>query len=75
MNDLAEKIAKLLKNASKDRDELLTKILSEGRILRDLMSKPLSIYFCAYRTEDYLDDGEDYLTFSGTQENNPLLNN
>jgi hypothetical protein len=58
-------LANLLKNASNDRDEILSRLLNEGKTLRRLIGLPLSIYFCAYRTEDYLDDGEDYLTFSG----------
>ena len=33
------------------------------------MSQPLSIYFDAFRTEDYDDGGEEYLTFTGTKTN------
>jgi len=42
-------------------------MLKENELLRNLMSQPLSIYFDAYRTEDYDVGGEEYLTFSGTR--------
>ena len=64
MNDLAEKLSKLLKDVSKDRDDLLNKLLEESSSLKKMMSLPLSIYFCAYRTEDYETGGEEYLTFT-----------
>ena len=44
-------------------------MLKENALLRNLMSQPLSIYFDAYRTEDYELGGEEYLTFSGTKTN------
>ena len=65
MNDLAEKLSKLLKDASKDRDDLLNKLMQESNSLKKMMGLPLSIYFCAYRTEDYETGGEEYLTFTG----------
>lgn len=64
MNDLAEKLSKLLKDMSKDRDDLLNKLLEESSSLKKMMSLPLSVYFCAYRTEDYETGGEEYLTFT-----------
>ena len=63
INDLAEKLANLLKNCNKDRDDLLLRLRNEGLALRKLMGQPLSVFFCANRTEDYSDGGEDYLTF------------
>ena len=44
-------------------------MLKEHSLLRNLMSQPLSIYFDAFRTEDYDVGGEEYLTFSGTKTN------
>merc|ERR1712200_394656 len=45
------------------------RMLKENELLRNLMSQPLSIYFDAFRTEDYDIGGEEYLTFSGTRSN------
>ena len=69
MNDLAEKLSKLLKDVSKDRDDLLNKLLEESSSLKKMMSLPLSVYFCAYRTEDYETGGEEYLTFTDSYTN------
>jgi len=33
--------------------------------MRRLISLPLSVYFDAYREEDYVSGGEEYLTFAG----------
>ena len=49
--------------------DLTDKMLKEHSLLRNLMSQPLSIYFDAFRTEDYDVGGEEYLTFSGTKTN------
>merc|ERR1712110_1353678 len=55
-------------HANRRINELAEK-LKEHALLRNLMSQPLSIYFDAFRTEDYDDGGEEYLTFTGTKTN------
>ena len=62
-NKLADKLAKFFKDSNKDKDDLLLRLKSEGKTLRNLISKPLSIYFSAYRSDDYEEGGEAYLTF------------
>ena len=49
----------------KDKDDLLLRLKSEGKLLRKLMGQPLSVFFSAQRSEDYDEGGEDYLTFNG----------
>ena len=56
----------MLKDTDLNMRDLTTKLSSETSNLKSLISKPLSVYFNAYRTEDYVDGGEDYLTFNGT---------
>ena len=63
INDLTDKLAKLFKDASKDKDDILLRLQSEGKLLRKLIGQPLSVFFCANRSEDYLEGGEAYLTF------------
>ena len=46
--------------------ELERRLAGDRAELELLMAQPLSVYFDAYRTEDYMDGGEDYLTFHGT---------
>ena len=46
--------------------ELEKRLSGDRQELEALMAQPLSVYFDAYRTEDYMDGGEDYLTFHGT---------
>ena len=65
INDLAVKLSKMLKDTDLNMRDLTTKLSSETSNLKSLISKPLSVYFNAYRTEDYVDGGEDYLTFQG----------
>ncbi len=54
---------------TKDSQSMVHKLTSrmeeENRSLKHKLSQPLSVYFDAYRTEDYLDGGEEYLTFAG----------
>ena len=66
INELACKLSKIAKDADLNVRDLTTKLSSETSNLKSLISKPLSVYFNAYRTEDYVDGGEDYLTFNGT---------
>ncbi|XP_023342315.1 uncharacterized protein LOC111712039 [Eurytemora carolleeae] len=44
-------------------------MMKEHGLLRNLMSQPLSVFFDAFRTEDYDNGGEEYLTFSGCRSN------
>jgi len=69
INELAEKLAGQLKNGNSAIKDLTDKMIKENALLRTLMSQPLSIYFDAYRTDDYDLGGEEYLTFSGTRSN------
>ena len=55
----------MLKDANRDRDDLLLRLQNEGQLLRKLMGQPLSVFFCANRSQDYLEGGEAYLTFNG----------
>lgn len=64
--DLAEKLAKLGKDHSRVIAELEKRLSGDRDELEALMAQPLSVYFDAYRTEDYMDGGEEYLTFHGT---------
>ena len=65
INDLAEKLANLLKNSNDGLNQLSSIVLSESKSLRSLLGKPLSVFFNAYRSEDYSEGGEAYLTFTG----------
>ena len=69
MADLAEKLAKLVKDHSSGITELEKRLSGDREELEALMAQPLSVYFDAYRTEDYMDGGEDYLTFHGKEHN------
>ena len=69
INDLAAKIASLLKDSHDGLDALNKRLLTECNGLKSLMAKPLSVYFTAYRSEDYIEGGEAYLTFQGTKLN------
>ena len=66
MAELAEKLAKLGKDYYRGISELEKRLACDRDELEALMAQPLSVYFDAYRTEDYMDGGEDYLTFHGT---------
>ena len=48
--------------------------MAECNGLKSLMSKPLSVYFTAFRAEDYVEGGEAYLTFQGKITVNLILN-
>merc|ERR1719435_497381 len=67
INELAEKLAGQIKNGNNAIKDPTDKMIKENALLRNLMSQPLSIYFDAFRTEDYELGGEEYLTFSGTK--------
>ena len=57
-----------MSDSSTGLKDLSARLEQESRNLRTNLSLPLSVYFDAYRTDDYMDGGEDYLTFAG--ENN-----
>lgn len=67
INELAEKLARQLKDGTQGINDLTDRMIKEHALLKHLMSLPLSIYFDAYRNEDYLDGAEEYLTFTGTK--------
>ena len=46
-----------------DMDELKTRLLKENAFLKSMASKPMSVYFDAYRTKAYDGGGEENLTF------------
>lgn len=69
INELAEKLAGQLKNGNDAIKNLTDRMIKENALMKKLMSQPLSIYFDAYRTEDYELGGEEYLTFTGTKSN------
>ena len=47
----------------RELDELRTKLMKENHFLKSLASKPLSVYFDAFRTKAYDGGGEENLTF------------
>ena len=49
-----------------DMDELKTRLLKENAFLKSMASKPMSVYFDAYRTKAYDGGGEENLTFQVT---------
>ena len=68
INDLAAKLAGMLKDSHDGLDALNKRLLAECNGLKSLMAKPLSVYFTAYRAEDYIEGGEAYLTFQGNKD-------
>ena len=65
INELAAKLKGLFKDSHDGLDALNKRLLAECNGLKSLISKPLSVYFTAYRAEDYTEGGEAYLTFQG----------
>merc|ERR1711881_18467 len=55
---------------SNDVDELKTRLMKENAFLKSMASKPMSVYFDAYRTKAYDGGGEENLTFQGCSANN-----
>jgi hypothetical protein len=53
----------------KDMDELKTRLMKENAFLKSLATKPMSVYFDAYRTKAYDGGGEENLTFQGCAAN------
>ena len=54
---------------ARDMDELKTRLMKENAFLKSLASKPMSVYFDAYRTKAYDGGGEENLTFQVCWEN------
>merc|ERR1719500_2497699 len=52
-----------------DIEDLKLRIERENALLKSLASKPMSVYFDAYRTKAYDGGGEENLTFQGTTAN------
>merc|ERR1712113_227072 len=52
-----------------DMDELKTRLMKENAFLKSMASKPMSVYFDAYRTKAYDGGGEENLTFQGCTAN------
>ncbi|XP_059086209.1 myb-like protein X [Tigriopus californicus] len=67
--DLDARLKQLVKDSGGEMQSLLEAIGRNQTELKSLINQPLSVYFDAYRTEDYLDGGEQYLTFSKCQTN------
>ena len=65
INELAAKLKGLFKDSHDGLDALNRRLLAECNGLKTLIAKPLSVYFTAYRAEDYTEGGEAYLTFQG----------
>ena len=65
INELAAKLKGLFKDSHDGLDALNKRLLAECNGLKTLIAKPLSVYFTAYRAEDYTEGGEAYLTFQG----------
>jgi len=57
------KMNSLNDDRGRELDELRTKLMKENHFLKSLASKPLSVYFDAYRTKAYDGGGEENLTF------------
>jgi len=51
---------------ARELEELRTRMMKENNFLRALQTKPLSVYFDAYRTKAYDGGGEENLTFNGS---------
>ena len=65
----------MLKDSHDGLDALNKRLLAECNGLKSLMAKPLSVYFTAYRAEDYIEGGEAYLTFQGNKDEKCFVTN
>jgi len=66
INQLDRRMNEMNDDRGRELDELKTKLMKENHFLKSLASKPLSVYFDAYRTKAYDGGGEENLTFQGT---------
>ena len=73
INELAQKFTDVCNNASSNKDDLLLKMQNEVKLLRELVGQPLSVYFCANRSEDFISGGQNFLTFDSKFSNDILL--
>ena len=60
---LDKRMTEMNDDRGRELDELKTKLMKENHFLKSLASKPLSVYFDAYRTKAYDGGGEENLTF------------
>merc|ERR1711881_389438 len=68
--DIRSRMDKQNAERSNDVDELKTRLMKENAFLKSMASKPMSVYFDAYRTKAYDGGGEENLTFQGCSANN-----
>ena len=64
INELTEKCGNFFKMASNNsKNDSFVELENQIKILRELIAQPLSVYFCANRSEDFVSGGENFLTF------------
>ena len=64
INELTEKCVNFFNMASNNsKNDSFEELENQIKILRDLIAQPLSVYFCANRSEDFVSGGENFLTF------------
>jgi hypothetical protein len=66
INQLDRRMNEMNDDRGRELDDLKTKLMKENHFLKSLATKPLSVYFDAYRTKAYDGGGEENLTFQGT---------
>lgn len=69
INQLDKRMNEMNDDRGRELDDLKTKLMKENHFLKSLASKPLSVYFDAYRTKAYDGGGEENLTFQGCSTN------
>merc|ERR1712241_483616 len=69
INELKDRMDQEAADRDAGMDELKRKLMRENLFLKSMASKPLSVYFDAYRTKAYDGGGEENLTFNGTSVN------
>ena len=68
INELAEKIVNVFNLTTQlPKEDCFAKLKDEISTLRNLIGQPLSVYFCANRSEDFISGGENFLTFDSKQ--------
>jgi len=67
--DVQAKLGMLGKSASRHIEALKHHVFRECQGIFDLMTRPFSVAFAAYRDESYVNGGEEYFTFSGCEVN------
>merc|ERR1739848_469055 len=69
INELKDRMDQEAADRDAGMDELKRKLMRENLFLKSMASKPLSVYFDAYRTKAYDGGGEENLTFQGASVN------